>query len=49
MKDDYGIVEIVVEIVNKQIPCIVIDDGANINIMPQSITEKLSLAITHLS
>ena len=37
--------EIEVEIVDKQIPQTVIDDGANINIMPKSTMKKLGLAI----
>ena len=36
MENDYESVEIVVEVVDKQIPRTVIDDGANINIMPAS-------------
>ena len=41
--------EIEVEIVDKQIPRTVIDDEANINIMPESTIKKLDLAITHPS
>ena len=36
MENDYESVEIVVEVVDKQILRTVIDDGANINIMPAS-------------
>ena len=49
MENDYESVEIVVELVDKQIPRTVIDDGANINIMPASTMQKLGLAITHPS
>ena len=42
-------IEIEVEIVDKWIPQTVIDDGANINIMPESTMKKLGLAITHPS
>ena len=49
MENDYESVEIVVEVVDKQIPRTVIDDGANINIMPASTMQKLGLAITHPS
>ena len=46
LEQEYESVEIEVEIVDKQIPRTVIDDGANINIMPESIMKKLGLAIT---
>ena len=46
---EYKSVEIEVEIVDKQIPRTVIDDGANINIIPESTMKKLGLAITHPS
>ena len=49
MENDYESVEIVVEVVDKQIPRTVINDGANINIMPASTMQKLGLAITHPS
>ena len=49
MENDYELVEIVVEVVDKQIPRTVIDDGANINIMLASTMQKLGLAITHPS
>ena len=49
MENDFESVEIVVEVVDKQIPRTVIDDGANINIMPASTMQKLGLAITHPS
>ena len=49
MENDYESVEIVVEVVNKQIPHTVIDDGANMNIMLASTMQKLGLAITHPS
>ena len=41
--------EIEVEIVDKQIPRTIIDDGANINIMPESTMKKLGIAIIHPS
>ena len=47
LEHEYKLVE--VEIVNKQILRTVIDDGANINIMPESTMKKLGLAITHPS
>ena len=49
MENDYESMEIVVEVVDKQILRIVIDDGANINIMPESTMKKLGLAISHPS
>ena len=49
MENDYELVEIVVEVVDKQIPRTAIDDGANINIMLASTMQKLGLAITHPS
>ena len=49
MENDYESVEIVVEVVDKQIPHTIIDDGANINIMPASTMQKLGLAIMHPS
>ena len=49
MSHDYELVEIMVEVEDKQIPHTVIDDGANINIMPESTMKKLGLAITHRS
>ena len=49
LEHDYELVEIEVEIVDKQIPQIVIDDGVNINIMPESTMKKLGLAIIHPS
>ena len=49
MENNYESVEIVVEVVDKQIPCTVIDNRANINIMPASTMQKLGLAITHPS
>ena len=49
MENDYELVEIVVEVVDKQIPRMVIDDGANINIMLASTMQKLGLTITHPS
>ena len=49
MENDYELVEILVEVVDKQIPRTIIDDGANINIMPASTMQKLGLAITHPS
>ena len=49
MENDYESVEIVVEVVDKQILRMVIDDGTNINIMPESTMQKLCLAITHPS
>ena len=49
MENDYESVEIVVKVVDKQIPRTVIDDGANINIMSTSTMQKLGLAITHPS
>ena len=49
LEHEYESVEIEVEIVDKQIPRTVIDDGANINIMPESTMKKLGLAITHPS
>ena len=49
MENDYESVEIVVEVVDKQILRTVIDDGANINIMPASTMQKLDMAITHPS
>ena len=49
MANDYELVEIVVEVMDKQIPRTVIDDGGNINIMPESTMQKLDLAITHPS
>ena len=41
--------EIAIEVVDKQILRTVIDDGANINIMPASTMQKLGLAIIHPS
>ena len=49
MENDYESLEIVVEVVDKQIPRTVINDEANINIMPASTMQKLGLAITHPS
>ena len=49
LEHEYESVEIEVEIVDKKIPRMVIDDGANINIMPESTMKKLGLAITHPS
>ena len=45
LEHEYESVEIEVEIVDKQIPRTVIDDGANINIMPESTMKKLGLPI----
>ena len=49
LEHDYKSVEIEVQIVDKQIPRMVIYDGANINIMPKSTMKKLGLAIIHPS
>ena len=49
MENDYESVEIVVEVMDKQIPHTVIDNGANINIMLESTMQKLDLAITNPS
>ena len=49
VENDYELVEIMVEVEDKQIPRTVIDDGANINIMLESTMKKLGLAITHPS
>ena len=49
MESDYESVEIIFEVVDKQIPRTVIDDGANINIMLASTMQKLGLAIAHPS
>ena len=47
LENDYELMKIEVEIVDKEIPRTIIDDGANINIMLESIMKKLGLAITH--
>ena len=49
LEHKYESVEREVEIVDKQIPRTVIDDAANINIMPESTMKKVGLAITHPS
>jgi hypothetical protein len=46
-KVSFGIVEIEVEVVDKFIPNILVDDGSSVNIMPAFIMEHLGLAITH--
>ena len=49
IENDYELVEIMVEVEDKQILHMVIDNGANINIMLESTMKKLGLAITYPS
>jgi hypothetical protein len=42
----YGPVEIEVEVMDKIIPHVIVDDGSNVNIMPESTMLRLGLSIT---
>jgi hypothetical protein len=47
-KDDvfgYGPVEIEVEVMDKIIPHVIVDDGSNVNIMPESTMLRLGLSV----
>jgi len=48
-KETFDAVEIDVEIVDKIIPKVFVDDGSSVNIMPAFMMEKLGLQVTHPS
>ena len=48
-KESFDAVEIEVEIVDKTIPRVLVDDGSSVNLMPAFTMEKLGLQVTHPS
>jgi hypothetical protein len=49
MEEDWDVIEIDVQIVDKIIPHTMIDEGSSINVMPLSTLNKLGLSITEPS
>jgi hypothetical protein len=49
MEEDWDVIEIDVQIVDKIIPHTMIDEGSSINVMPLSTMNKLGLSITEPS